>query len=143
MKSPRFTPLALAAFFAAGAALFALPDKRPPPPKEKWDAPARAAARKNPLTAEAALLAKGKATYEKMCASCHGKTGHGEGPAVKDLDVDPGTLVDAQIAGQSDGALFWKLTEGKKPMPSYAAKLSEEERWQVILYVRSLAGPGK
>jgi mono/diheme cytochrome c family protein len=42
---------------------------------------------------------------------------------------------------QTDGAIFWKLTEGKSPMPSWGESYSEEQRWQVINYVRTLAPP--
>ena len=42
------------------------------------------------------------------------------------------------VKKQSDGALFWKLTEGKAPMPAYDKTLSETDRWQVINYLRTL-----
>ena len=40
---------------------------------------------------------------------------------------------------QTDGAIFWKLTEGKTPMPAWGETLSEEQRWSVVNYVRTLA----
>ena len=129
----------LGAMLCLSVSTLLLAGKRPPPPKEPWNAPARAGQRKNPIESEAATLAKGKAIYDKMCASCHGKTGHGDGIATSDLDVDPGDLTNAREAGQSDGDLFWKITEGRKPMPKFESKLTEEERWQVIRYLRSLA----
>ena len=39
----------------------------------------------------------------------------------------------------TDGELFYKLSEGRMPMPGFKAKLSEEQRWQVLNYVRTLA----
>ena len=39
---------------------------------------------------------------------------------------------------ESDGALFWKITHGKKPMPAYESRLSPTERWNVINYLRTL-----
>ena len=40
---------------------------------------------------------------------------------------------------ESDGALFWKITVGKKPMPGYGTRLSPADRWNVINYLRSFA----
>ena len=102
----------------------------------EWRAPARAAAKKNPVPADGASIARGKAVYASQCASCHGNSGRGEGPAAKSLEKSPGDLT--KLRGQSDGELFWKITEGKKPMASYAATLSEQQRWDVVNYLRIL-----
>ena len=104
--------------------------------QEKWTAPARASAKKNPVAADAASIGRGKAVYTAECASCHGTRGKGDGPSAKDLEVPAGDLT--KLGGQSDGALFWKVTEGKKPMASYATKLSEQQRWDVVNYIRTL-----
>lgn len=104
--------------------------------KEEWKAPARAAAKKNPVAAEPASIGRGKAVYTAECASCHGNSGKGDGPGAKDLEVTPGDMT--KLGGQSDGALFWKITEGKKPMASFATKLTEQQRWDVINYMHTL-----
>lgn len=104
--------------------------------EEEWKAPARAAAKKNPVATDAPSIGRGKAIYTAECASCHGNSGKGDGPAAKDLEKTPGDMT--KLRGQSDGALFWKLTEGKKPMASFATKLSEQQRWDVINYMRTL-----
>lgn len=103
----------------------------------EWTAPARAAKKKNPIAADAASIAKGREVYVKECVSCHGTAGKGDGPQAKDLEKKPQDLMTAKVLGQSDGALFWKLTEGRKPMASYE-KFSEGDRWAVINYLRSL-----
>ena len=105
----------------------------------EWVAPARAAKKKNPVEVNEASLAKGKVLYVKECLSCHGPAGKGDGPAVKDLEKKPGDLSAKKVLDQSDGAVFWKLTEGLKPMPSYEKTFSEEDRWNVINYMRTLA----
>lgn len=105
----------------------------------EWVAPARAAKKKNPIEVNEASLVKGKAVYVKECASCHGDKGKGDGPAVKDLEKKPGDMTSTKTQEQSDGALFWKITEGNKPMASYDKTLSEEDRWHVINYLRTLA----
>jgi len=109
------------------------------PGADEWVAPARAAKRKNPIEANEASFAKGKVVWAKECASCHGDKGKGDGTAVKDLEKKPGDITAAKTQDQSDGALFWKITEGRKPMASYAQTLSEEDRWHVINYLRTLA----
>lgn len=106
--------------------------------QEPWVAPARAARKENPVPADAASVAQGKVLYVKECFSCHGPAGKGDGPAVKDLDTDPGDITSKQTREESDGALFWKLTEGRKPMPSFQ-KLTDPERWHIVNYLRALA----
>jgi len=71
---------------------------------------------------------------------CHGETGKGDGPKGADLKRKPGDLSHSKMGQQMDGELFWKITEGKTPMPSFETKLSEEERWEVVNYIRTL-GP--
>jgi mono/diheme cytochrome c family protein len=107
---------------------------------EPWVAPAAAAAVVPPAAGGADAVKKGRGIYDDRCSDCHGRRGRGDGSGGLDLERRPTDLTAAAVAAQSDGALFWKLTEGRRPMPGYGKKLSEEERWQVIAYIRSL-GP--
>jgi mono/diheme cytochrome c family protein len=107
--------------------------------QQPWVAPARASRKANPVPADDASLAAGKAVYVKECLQCHGEKGKGDGPASKDLNPKPHDLSDDSVGKQTDGALFWKLTEGRKPMPSYDKTLSETQRWQAVNYVRTFA----
>ncbi len=88
--------------------------------KEKWSAPAAEAQKKNPVAATESALAAGQKIYSKTCAMCHGRSGDADGPAVIELNIHPAKLSDPKLATESDGALFWKITTGKKPMPTYA-----------------------
>ena len=106
--------------------------------QKELKAPASADAKKNSLTADAANIAAGKVIYVKECQSCHGKKGKGDGPSAKDLDIPAGDFTKAAMQGQSDGALFWKTSEGRKPMPSFKKKLTEEKIWQTVIYMRTL-----
>lgn len=106
--------------------------------QEEWKAPASADAKKNPLTADATTISAGKTVYVKECQSCHGKKGKGDGPSAKDLDIPAGDFSKATMQSQSDGALFWKTSEGRKPMPSFKKKLNETQIWQTIVYMRTL-----
>jgi mono/diheme cytochrome c family protein len=105
----------------------------------RWEAPASAKQRKNPVSASESSLAAGKKIYFKRCVNCHGKIGNGDGPDAIDLGIHPAKFSDPRMREESDGALFWKITHGKKPMPAYETRLSPTERWNVINYLRTLA----
>ena len=130
----------LLAFFAAllGSALIAVSVEEPES-KEKWVAPAAEAGKKNPVAVNDSSLALGQKIYLQRCVGCHGKTGKGDGPDAADLGIHPAKLSDAGVQQQTDGEFFWKVTVGKKPMPSYRSRLSPTDRWTVINYLRTLA----
>jgi mono/diheme cytochrome c family protein len=109
-----------------------------------WKAPANADEKKNPVAVSPESVAAGKKIWMKECASCHGNAGKGDGEKSKELSESPGDLSDSkEMGGQSDGALYWKITTGKKPMPPFLGKLSEEQRWQTVNYIRSISGGAK
>ena len=110
-------------------------------PADDWKAPARAAKKQNPVPADPDAIAAGKKIYLGNCLACHGATGKGDGPAAIACNPRPKDLSDPKISSQTDGEIFWKITEGKKPMPSYEKLLSETDRWKVIDYIRTLAPP--
>jgi len=106
---------------------------------EEWRVPKRAARVANPITADAESLAAGKTVYQKQCQSCHGRSGKGDGPGAADLKVRPSDLSDSAVWNQSDGELFRKITEGKRPMPAFRKMLTDEQRWHVVNFIRTLA----
>jgi mono/diheme cytochrome c family protein len=108
---------------------------------DDWQVPARAARAKNPLTPDAQNIAVGKDLYAHQCTACHGRSGRGDGVEAKNLDLKPHDLTAASVAAQTDGALFWKIGEGHRPMPGFRQLVSDDERWHVICYVRTLAPP--
>lgn len=107
---------------------------------DKWSAPAAQAEKKNPVPSSQSSIGAGEKIYLKRCAACHGKTGNGDGPNAVDLGIHPAKFSDPKLRQESDGALFWKITVGKKPMPDYGRRLSATDRWNVINYLRTLAG---
>lgn len=124
---------------AAAAALFAvLAIPARPAHADEWTAPPDAAAVSNPVPNDAANVEAGKQVYGKRCEGCHGTSGNGDGPDAADLAVHPAKFSEKSAADESDGALFWKIQTGRKPMPKYSAKLTPEQTWQVIHYVRTL-----
>jgi len=53
-------------------------------------------------------------------------------------DVQPADFTDAHMMGEmTDGEIFYKITEGRKPMPSFKKRMTEEQRWQLVNYVRT------
>ena len=132
----RKTPILLAAALTAALAAIAVAQDAKPS-AEEWVAPARAAKKKNPVEANDASFARGKELYTAECFSCHGATGKGDGPGVKDLEKKPEDLSLAKTQDQTDGALFWKISEGRKPMPALGEKWNENQRWDVVNYLRT------
>jgi mono/diheme cytochrome c family protein len=105
---------------------------------DRWVAPPTADNVKNPVAVTPESLATGKALFTKNCVSCHGIKGKGDGPKSADLEKEPGNFTSLVFKQQSDGAIYWKTTEGRKPMPSFKTSLTADERWQIINYVRTL-----
>jgi mono/diheme cytochrome c family protein len=108
--------------------------------QEGWNIPESAKRMKNPITATAASIRKGKSLFAEYCAMCHGDEGKGDGPMAEALETKPANLTDrARIASQSDGELFWKISKGNPPMPDFEKTLKREEIWHLVNYVRTLA----
>lgn len=105
-----------------------------------------------PVTPE--RLAKGKEIYEEMkCRECHGKEGRGDGPSAKTLMDNWGYPIDPYDftrgnrfkGGSSPKEIYKTFTTGLDgtPMPSYADWLTEDDRWSLTYYVKSLARDGE
>lgn len=103
-----------------------------------WEAPDDADKIQNPLKESTAAAKAGRKTYQQMCAICHGNKGEGDGVAGMGLNPRPTDLTVVKVQDQSDGAIFWKMTEGRSPMASYKDILTEEQRWQLVNYIRTL-----
>ena len=108
-------------------------------PDERWKAPVEANSLKNPYSNDTASEEKGHGLFNLYCRSCHGETGHGDGPAGhQGAGPKPADFHDHRIQDQTDGALFWKLNTGRGNMPAFKESLSIEQRWQLIVYIRQL-----
>ena len=111
---------------------------------DDWEAPPRAAGKANPVPSVGKAISIGKALYAAECVACHGKKGKGDGPGAIALErggkrIKPGNLSDPMMWQHTDGDLFWKMSEGKSPMPTFAKRFSQEQRWQIVNYIRTLA----
>ncbi len=132
----RARKLFLALIFAVlcVVAVFAYYENKP------WKIPEEAKLRQNPIRLSASALAAGHSTYMDKCTQCHGQTGKGDGPDAASYYPSPTSLVDVNhMSSVTDGEIFYQISEGRKPMPAFKRKLSEEQRWELVLYVRSLA----
>ena len=123
-----------------GAMVLAFAFPAPAKAEAPWVAPAEAAAKKNPFAGNAAAAASGKQIYSTICTTCHGPTGRGDGPAAAALNPKPANYTTSAIAGESDGSLFWKLSEGRGAMVAFKGTYSEKQRWELIAYIRTLQG---
>jgi high-affinity iron transporter len=102
---------------------------------------ARARARKlqNPVSPTPEGIAAARIIYENRCANCHGVNGDGKGPKADELSVAPADFRNSRVmAAVTDGELYWQITKGARPMPSFES-LSEQERWQLVDYIRTFA----
>jgi mono/diheme cytochrome c family protein len=135
LKSIR--PLAVTAAAAAFIALGTPAMAQNPGP---WNAPASASAKKNPFAGNAGAAAEGKKIFMMTCAPCHGTSGRGDGPAAVALNPKPANYTTKAISAESDGALFWKLSEGRGAMVPFKSTYSEKQRWELITYIRTLQG---
>lgn len=110
----------------------------------KAHAPASAKTLKSPLTAAQSKPELGKPFYEKACAACHGPDGSAQTTAAAAMKPKPTNLVDHRMDSMKDGEIYWVITNGiSKSMPAMKTKLSDQERWQIVNYVRHLRGAQK
>src|SRR5579864_5292123 len=110
--------------------------------KTPWSVPLEDKLRKNPLAATDANLNAAKPVYNEYCANCHGDTGKGDGSDAMMYDPAPSNLTEPQHMNHlTDGEIFYQITQGRKPMPSFRKKLTEDQRWQLVILVRSFTTP--
>ena len=104
-----------------------------------WEAPPDARAKKNPIPANPEVATQGKTLYTRHCAACHGPTGKGDGPGAQLFKPPPADIsTPEKQAALTDGEIFWKITVGRNRMPPFEKTLSEEERWVIVHFVRTL-----
>ncbi len=92
----------------------------------------------NPLQPTPDNLAKGKIQFNTYCAPCHGESGEGNGPVVKVLSRAPKSLAAGASKDLPEGYIYGVIRDGVLSMPSYAGEIPAEQRWQTVLYLKSL-----
>jgi len=103
-----------------------------------WVIPKEAATLANPLTVNADLLARGARIFQSRCRKCHGPEGKGNGS-----DSDPkhpaADLTLPEVGMYPDGVLFYRVWNGRRPMPAFKTELEKNDVWTVVAFVRSLS----
>ena len=113
--------------------------------KNTWELPEDADKTKNPTTVSPESIAKGKELYMERskgnCVFCHGDTGTGNEANMPRLRRKPADLTNKErMTAMTDGEVFWKISKGIQGiMPAGEKRMTEEERWHVVNYVRTLA----
>jgi mono/diheme cytochrome c family protein len=102
---------------------------------DSWRAPASAASKTNPIPLTQVSVQAGESIFSQNCQACHGADGTGDGPTGAFLNPHPANLTTASFWSQGEGAIFWKITHGHSPMPSFRDSLSRKQRWEVINYL--------
>lgn len=101
----------------------------------------------NPFPITQGGIARGQELYGYYCGICHGEKGDGAGYLVRDnggkYPAQPANFLLDDLINSSNGRYYHGIVYGKNAMGGYADKLSFEERWQVIHYIRSLQAKEK
>jgi mono/diheme cytochrome c family protein len=102
--------------------------------------PVQAAKQANPVRPGPESLARAKKWWTLDCEMCHNKSGDGKGETAKDMKLtmvdfgDPATLKD-----RTDGEIYWIIKNGHNDMPAEGSRITTEQGWDLVNYVRSLA----
>jgi mono/diheme cytochrome c family protein len=107
-----------------------------------WPVPSQYVNMKNPITNDSAMHENAKILYTNYCSPCHGAKGNGDGFAGGTLNPKPAVHTSAFVQSESDGSLYYKMSEGRKVMPAYKVVLTENERWELVNYIRTLVNSG-
>lgn len=94
----------------------------------------------NPLRPTTEAVDAGRAIYRERCVACHGDRGRGDGVAGVTLDPKPADLV-LHVPQHTDGELYYMVSVGfpEGAMPAWRSVLNEQERWELVHYLRVLA----
>jgi mono/diheme cytochrome c family protein len=135
MKTFQFKSiLVISLLFVFVVSLMSLSNSRQTP----WVIDAKYKTMKNPVKSDAASIEAGKVLWNKNCASCHGKTGLGDGVKARTLDGSPGDFSKSAFQNLSDGEIFGKTKSGREEMPKYDGKIADEDIWAIVNFTRTL-----
>lgn len=101
----------------------------------KWVAPASANDLVNPYEMNDKNISAGLLIYKKNCRSCHGRKGDGHGAGA--IGMSPGDFTNPSFVNQSEGSMFWKISEGRTDMDPYNKMLEEEQIWLVVMFIKT------
>ncbi|MFN0032081.1 MAG: c-type cytochrome [Flavobacteriales bacterium] len=93
---------------------------------------------KSPILPTETNIKRGKEIYTLMCTHCHGKEGHGDGKISQNGFIQGIPDYATKLKDLPEGKMFHTLTHGKGLMGQHASQLNQQERWQVVEYVKCL-----
>lgn len=102
-----------------------------------WPVPEEYKNMENPVPADKESLQIGGMLYKKNCASCHGRTGLGDGVKARNLETFSGDFSGDFYQNQTDGEHFYKTKFGRDEMPAYDKKIADEDIWHMVNYMRT------
>jgi mono/diheme cytochrome c family protein len=105
----------------------------------------RGRADKNPIPASHENIEVGKHVFGYYCVECHGRDGQNTGvPFATKVDPPIPSMASAAVQAYTDGQLKWIIDNGIFPsgMPASKGMLTDEEAWQIVLYLRDLPRAG-
>ncbi len=108
----------------------------------------------NPYPMDEAALKQGEKMFRFSCAPCHGLEGKGNGPVTYNKpDADPKKAIrrfampapllsgDGAVSpNRTDGYIYLTIRNGGAGMPAYGVSLTDQERWAIVGYIRTLEG---
>jgi mono/diheme cytochrome c family protein len=135
MKKSLFLPLMIIVGFLTSNVISGF---APFQPKKPWPVPDAFKDKKNPVASNAASIAAGKELWNTHCKSCHGAKGLGDGNKAAQLKTEPGDFTKPEVQAETDGSLFYKISEGREDMPSFKKKIPDQEDiWNLVVFVRT------
>jgi len=106
--------------------------------KKPWPVPDNYKKMKNPVASDKESLSSAKSLWATHCKSCHGTKGLGDGSKAAQLKTEPGDFSKADFQNETDGVLYYRLTEGRDDMPSFKKKIPDaDDRWSLVNYMRT------
>lgn len=135
MNTNHVRSLVIIALFVASIGLYSFSFFQGKP----WNVPDAAAKKANPVKSDGESLQTGKELWAKHCQSCHGKKGAGDGTKAAELETEMQDFAKDVVQKQSDGALFYKISEGRDEMPTFKKKIPDEsDIWSLVNFMRTL-----
>jgi len=101
---------------------------------QEWIAPAESSTKLSPFAFTDSVKKAGEVLYLTNCKTCHGDPGKNNPVRLVPLPPDPAS---DQMQKNTDGSIFYKLTAGRGPMPSFKNTLSATDLWRIVSYIRS------
>lgn len=106
--------------------------------KQQWEAPAEFTAMASPLKVTSDVVKRGKALYQNSCEICHGAEGKGNGAYNSPQWKQATNLTSKVVQANTDGELFYKVSNSRDRHPSKKVMYTDEERWTIVAFLRTL-----